>query len=71
MVRCAIREGDGTTLLEGMLNGFETYGCDLNLLVAKIARAKTALLTVPRGVPTAQLFRMRLFGVLHRFEYSS
>ena len=43
-----------------MLNGFETYDCDLNPLVAKIARAKTALLTVSRGVPTAQSFRMRL-----------
>lgn len=42
--------GSGTTLLEGMLNGFETYGCDLNPLAAKIARAKTAVLTIPRDV---------------------
>ena len=42
--------GSGTTLLEGMLNGFEAYGCDLNPLAAKIARAKTAVLTIPREV---------------------
>ena len=42
--------GSGTTLLEGMLNGFEAYGCDLNPLAAKIARAKTAVLTIPRDV---------------------
>ena len=42
--------GSGTTLLEGMLNGFEAYGCDLNPLAAKIARAKTAILTIPREV---------------------
>ena len=42
--------GSGTTLLEGMLNGFETYGCDLNPLATKIARAKTAVLTIPRDV---------------------
>ena len=42
--------GSGTTLVEGMLNGFETYGCDLNPLAAKIARAKTAVLTIPRDV---------------------
>ncbi len=42
--------GSGTMLLEGMLNGFEAYGCDLNPLAAKIARAKTAILTVPRDV---------------------
>ena len=42
--------GSGTTLLEGMLNGFDTYGCDLNPLAAKIARAKTTILTIPRDV---------------------
>ena len=40
--------GSGTTLLEGMLNGFRTYGCDFNPLAAKIAHAKTAILAVPR-----------------------
>ena len=42
--------GSGTSLLEGMLNGFSAYGCDLNPLAAKIARAKTAILTVRRDV---------------------
>lgn len=42
--------GSGTTLLEGMLNGFAAYGCDLNPLSAKIAHAKTAALTMPRDV---------------------
>ena len=42
--------GSGTTLLEGMLNGFESYGCDLNPLAAKIARSKTTILTIPREV---------------------
>ena len=40
--------GSGTTLVEGMLNGFATYGCDLNPLAAKISRAKTAILNIPR-----------------------
>ena len=42
--------GSGTTLLEGMLNGFVSYGCDFNPLSAKIARAKTSILSVPRNV---------------------
>lgn len=42
--------GSGTTLLEGMLNGFATYGCDFNPLSIKITHAKTAVLTVPRDV---------------------
>lgn len=42
--------GSGTLLLEGMLNGFETFGCDLNPLAAKIARAKTGILCLPREV---------------------
>lgn len=42
--------GSGTVLVEGMLNGFAAYGCDLNPLAAKIARAKTAILCVPRDV---------------------
>ncbi len=36
--------GSGTTLLEGHLNGFSTYGCDLNPLAAQIARAKTSVI---------------------------
>lgn len=38
--------GSGTTLLEGYLNGYRTFGCDLNPLAAKIARAKLGLLGV-------------------------
>ena len=41
--------GSGTTLLEGMLNGFTTYGCDLNPLAVKISLAKTCVLTTPRN----------------------
>jgi DNA modification methylase len=36
--------GSGTTLLEGYLNGFTTYGCDMHPLAAKIARAKIEIL---------------------------
>lgn len=36
--------GSGTTLLEGYLNGLASYGCDLNPLAAKIARAKVGIL---------------------------
>ncbi|MDI1362699.1 DNA methyltransferase [Methylotenera sp.] len=44
--------GSGTTLLEGHLNGFETFGCDLNPLAAKIARAKSLILEVDPDVLT-------------------
>ena len=42
--------GSGTTLLEGMLNGYSGFGCDFNPLAAKIANAKTSILTVPREI---------------------
>lgn len=42
--------GSGTTLIEGMLNGFASYGCDFNPLAAKIAKAKTEILVLPRHV---------------------
>lgn len=42
--------GSGTVPLEGMLNGFAAYGCDLNPLAAKIARAKTGIFNVDRGI---------------------
>jgi len=42
--------GSGTVPLEGMLNGFATFGCDLNPLAAKIARAKTGIFNVDRSV---------------------
>jgi DNA modification methylase len=38
--------GSGTTLLEGYLNGYRTYGCDLHPLAAKIARAKIGILDI-------------------------
>lgn len=38
--------GSGTTLLEGHLNGYETYGCDLNPLAAQIASAKNSVIEV-------------------------
>ena len=42
--------GSGTVPLEGMLNGFATFGCDINPLAAKIARAKTGIFAVDRSV---------------------
>lgn len=57
--------GSGTTLLEGMLNGFTAYGCDFNPLAAKIAHAKTAVLTVPRTVVDVAI-RAFLDRVSHR-----
>lgn len=45
--------GSGTTLLEGYLNGFSTYGCDMHPLAAKIARAKTEILDVYPDILTA------------------
>ena len=38
--------GSGTTLLEGYLNGYRSFGCDLNPLAAKIAKAKVGILDV-------------------------
>ncbi|MCJ7545712.1 MAG: site-specific DNA-methyltransferase [Deltaproteobacteria bacterium] len=38
--------GSGTTLLEGYLNGYRTYGCDLHPLAAKIARSKLGILDI-------------------------
>lgn len=36
--------GSGTTLLESYLNGYSSFGCDLNPLAAKIAKAKVGIL---------------------------
>lgn len=44
--------GSGTTLLEGHLNGYETFGCDLHPLAAQIARAKTSILDIEPDVLT-------------------
>ena len=38
--------GSGTTLLESYLNGYNSFGCDLNPLAAKIAKAKVGILEV-------------------------
>lgn len=38
--------GSGTTLLEGYLNGHRSFGCDMNPLAAKIAKAKLGILEV-------------------------
>lgn len=38
--------GSGTTLLEGYLNGYRTFGCDMNPIAARIARAKVGILDV-------------------------
>jgi len=38
--------GSGTTLLEGYLNGYRSFGCDMNPLAAKIAKAKVGILDV-------------------------
>lgn len=42
--------GSGTAVLEGMLNGYMSYGCDFNPLAAKISKAKTQILAVDRDV---------------------
>nr|WP_295462396.1 DNA methyltransferase [Mesorhizobium sp.] len=42
--------GSGTVLLEGMLNGYAAFGCDMNPLAAKVARAKTEILAVERSI---------------------
>ena len=38
--------GSGTALLESYLNGYNAFGCDLNPLAAKIAKAKVGILDV-------------------------
>jgi len=38
--------GSGTTILEGYLNGYRTFGCDMNPVAAKIAKAKVGILDV-------------------------
>jgi len=36
--------GSGTTILESYLNGYKAFGCDMNPLAVKIAKAKTEIL---------------------------
>ncbi len=45
--------GSGTTMLEGYLNGFTSFGCDMHPLAAKIARAKTEILEAEPDVLSA------------------
>jgi len=47
--------GSGTTLLEGYLNGLASYGCDLNPLAAKIARAKVGILELNPALVTESI----------------
>jgi DNA modification methylase len=47
--------GSGTTLLEGYLNGLASYGCDLNPLAAKIARAKVGILELNPALITESI----------------
>jgi hypothetical protein len=56
--------GSGTSLLEGMLNGLEAFGCDMNPLAAKIALAKTAILTLPRD-----LVELSIHGIMERLAH--
>ena len=44
--------GSGTTLLESHLNGYASFGCDINPLAAKIAKAKTGILSTNPDVLT-------------------
>lgn len=57
--------GSGTTLLEGYLNGYKTYGADLNPLAAKIARAKTGILEIHPDV-----FRETVGALLDKIDSS-
>lgn len=41
--------GSGTVALEGYLNGFQAFGCDMNPLAVKIAKAKTEILQLPQS----------------------
>jgi SAM-dependent methyltransferase len=42
--------GSGTTLLEAYLNGFRSYGCDLNPLATKLAGSKVGILEVDPAI---------------------
>ena len=42
--------GSGTTLVEGFLNGHLAFGCDMNPMAAKIARAKVGILEISPNV---------------------
>lgn len=42
--------GSGTVALEGYLNGFQAFGCDMNPLAVKIGKAKTDILQLPQKI---------------------
>lgn len=42
--------GSGTSVLEGFLNGYQSFGIDMNPLAAKIARAKVQILDVDQRI---------------------
>lgn len=41
--------GSGTVALEGYLNGFKAFGCDMNPLAVKIGKAKSEILQLPQS----------------------
>jgi DNA modification methylase len=54
--------GSGTVALEGLLNGYKAYGCDVNPIAVEIAKAKTEILSVDPSVleKTLEEFHTRL-----------
>ena len=56
--------GSGTTLLEGYLNGYTSFGCDINPLAVKIARAKSNILDLDPDVLSDVVFGV--FGALDK-----
>jgi len=64
--------GSGTVLLESHLNGFQSFGCDINPLAVKIAKAKTEVLKLPpAGVDRAlTALKTSLVNPLGSYGYS-
>lgn len=54
--------GSGTVALEGLLNGYKVYGCDINPIAVEIAKAKTEILSVDPSIleKTLEDFHSRL-----------
>lgn len=55
--------GSGTTVLEGYLNGFKSFGFDMNPLAAKIARAKVGIVET-----NPDILREAVFTILRKIE---
>jgi DNA modification methylase len=51
--------GSGTVVLEGYLNGYKAFGCDMHPLAVKIARAKTEVLSLPARALDEALLALR------------